>query len=41
MRNFVAFVTKFRKAYPNYDCIALVSEEVAELDKKEALKIAA
>ena len=37
----LAFVTKFRKTYPSYDCIALVSEEVAQLDKKEALKIAA
>ena len=35
------WVAKFRKAYPNDDCIALVSDAVAELDKKEALKIAA
>tara|TARA_R110000824_G_scaffold148066_2_gene317619 strand:+ start:472 stop:1017 length:546 start_codon:yes stop_codon:yes gene_type:complete len=35
------WVAKFRKAYPNDDCVALVFDAVEAFDKKEALKIAA
>ena len=35
------WVAKFRKAYPNDDCVALVFDAVEAFDKKEALKAAA